>query len=221
MCPFTRLVFITNPKTQHYLINIFGFKYIGIPVEYHKQKYDTHRNRPWGTTDAVCTLHGVINEACIIVNGDDLYGVESFKKGFDLLNHSNNDIIGGSRLIDTLPTKGYVNRGIIQLEGDYVSSMKECMKISKENNPELHHAWANVNFIGVHPSTITKLRKILDAFKEKHKDDKDIECLLPDCLSELLTDIKIKFFFITERVVGLTNPDDESIVRNFINTISA
>ena len=79
--PFTKIIFITNELTEDEFIKIFGEEYQGIPVEYVRQVWNTeNRYRPWGTTDAICCLKGKVSEPFILVNSDDLYGRETFKK---------------------------------------------------------------------------------------------------------------------------------------------
>jgi len=214
---FTKLIFITNKNTQYLFENIFGDSYKGKQVLYIEQKYDRNvRIRPWGTTDAICCLLGKINEACIIVNGDDIYGEKSFKEGFDLLKTNNYNIMGGLKVIKTMPENGKVNRGIIDIDNYYVIGLKEELNISKNENPELMNKYGNVNFIGLQYDTIFLLNNILEEFKEKHKNESKLEILLPNNLNELIKKnlIKMKFFEIENNVFGLTNPEDEIIIKN-------
>ena len=72
LCDFSKIIFITNPKTEHLFIEIFGYKYNGINVEYIRQIYDLNkRDRPWGTADAICSIRNNITEEFIMLNGDD------------------------------------------------------------------------------------------------------------------------------------------------------
>ena len=215
-CNFNKIIFITNKNTEKSFIDIFGNSYKNIPVEYIEQKYDrTKRTRPWGTTGAICSINGKINEPFILLNGDDIYGVNTFKEGYKLLKESNCNIIGGCKIIDTMPEKGEVNRGVISVKDNFVVGMKEILKISKEKNPELLDSLGNVNFLGFLPETLTHLNKILLKFQEIHKDDPKIECLLTDDLNYLITngDIVMKYFTIKNKILGLTNPDDEEILK--------
>jgi len=138
-CNFNKLIFITNPKTESLFKNIFGNFYKNVPVLYVEQKYNKSiRKRPWGTTDAICSIIDIINEPFIMVNGDDLYGMSTFEKGFNMMQNKNINVIGGLKIINTLPEKGNVNRGVIFVNGNNVIGMKEMLNISKINNPEQH-----------------------------------------------------------------------------------
>ena len=63
------------------------------------------------------------------------------------------------------------------------------------------------------------LNDILIKFKNDNKDDAKIECLLPDNLNELIQNnlMSMEYFEIKEKILGLTNPEDEEIVRNLLS----
>jgi len=223
ICSIDKIIFITNPKTEQRFKNIFnGRSWWGCDTvfEYIQQDFDVaKRSRPWGTCGAVCSLLGHVDQPFILLNGDDIYGVETFKKGYKMLLDEQNNIIGGCRMVDTMPDEGVVNRGLIETNSDnYVTSMREILKISKKENPELHDKLGNVNFIGLLPKTVELLSTILERFKEEHKDDPKIECLLPDNLNELIQtkQITMKAFQITNKIHGITHPGDEVILRKLL-----
>ena len=173
------------------------------------------RTRPWGTTDAICSLIGKIEESFILLNGDDIYGESPFETGYNMMKESNINIIGGLPVINTMPEEGNVNRGIIMVNDNKVCGMKEMLKISKLNNPELMYELANVNFIGLNYEVLLLLNEILVQFKFDNSEDPKIECLLTDNLNQLIEEGKMdmKFFEIKNNIIGLTNPEDELIVK--------
>jgi len=89
------------------------------------------------------------------------------------------------------------------------------LKISKLNNPELMYELANVNFIGLNYEVLLLLNEILVQFKFDNSEDPKIECLLTDNLNQLIEEGKMdmKFFEIKNNIIGLTNPEDELIVK--------
>ena len=222
----SKIFFITNPKTDHKFIELFGYSYKDIPIFYVQQEFNTIiRKRPWGTTGAVCSLIGHIEEPFILLNGDDLYGEETFNIGYKLLEDTKNNIIGGCQLIDTLPEEGTVNRGVIDVDNNNnnVVGMKEMLKISKKDNPELHDKLANVNFIGLQPEILDLLNKILLSFKLEHKNDDSIECLLTDNLNSLIKENKINMtsFIINNKIHGITNPGDDIKLKEYLEKIES
>lgn len=216
---YKEIIFITNSKTEQSFRDIFGERYKNITVKYIQQTYDINkRSRPWGTTDAICNIIGHINDPFILVNGDDIYGEETFNKGYILMEERNENIIGGLKIIKTLPKTGNVNRGIIYIDKNtnLVIGLKEMLNISYDNNPELLQELSNVNFIGLQVCVLDKLKVILDKFKKENVNDPKIECLLPDNLNELIenNEICMRFFEITTEIMGITNPGDEDIIKD-------
>ena len=223
-CPFNKVIFVTNPLTEHIFKEKFGNFYktelSNVPIEYIKQEYDQNiRDRPWGTTDAICSLTKYINEPFLMVNSDDLYGSETFMEGYVMLTKTNSNIIGGIKMNRSLPEKDEANRGVITLDdNNNVLNIKEMLGISKQKNPELLESYASVNFIGLIPNTLAHLNDILVEFKDKHKNDRKIECLLPDSLGILLCNnkIRMKFFEIKNDIIGITYPQDELIIKDIL-----
>ena len=68
---------------------------------------------------------------------------------------------------------------------------------------------------------VEKLYDILIEFKEKNKSDRRIECLLPVELSNLIKrkELTMKIYKTEDRWFGVTNPDDEEIVREELKRI--
>lgn len=221
--PFNKILFITNSQTEHLFKNIFGNMYNNVPIYYLEQKYDKNfRTRPWGTTDALCTALDIIDEPFILVNGDDIYGEETFKKGFEFMNTSTKNIIGCVKMNKSLPDNDLdVNRGVVFVDDINVTNMKEMLKINRNKNPELLNELANVNFIGLQVNVLEKLNNILIEFKNNHKDNPSIECLLPDCLNSLILQkaMILEYFEITNEIIGVTYPGDEIIVREILAKI--
>jgi hypothetical protein len=220
----SKIIFITNPLTEKLFFNIFGKEYNKIVVEYIEQKYDkSYRLRPWGTTDAICSVIDNIpeGECLILVNGDDIYGVNTFKTGFRLMDRKSVNIIGGLQILKTLPEKGLVNRGLITIDKTTkeVTGLKEMLNISIKDK-KIHNELGNVNFMGLQKDVLKHLKVILDKFKTDNINDPKIECLLTDNLNDLLKSKKMKmtFFEITDTILGITNPGDENIVRKLLLT---
>lgn len=222
--PFTKIIFITNEITKHEFVNIFGQEYKDIPVMYVQQPWDRDaRDRPWGTTGAVCALTGKVDKPFILVNSDDLYGSETFQEGYNLLKSTQNNIIGGCKLKDTMPPDDdvEVNRGVIQVDPNTnkVCGLKEMLKISTKKNPELLNKPTSVNFIGLRPQTLDYLLAILEDFQLEHQGDRKIECLLPDNLNYLIKHgfITMDYFQIKNAIHSITYPGDEKNMKLIIS----
>ncbi len=97
-----------------------------IKVEYAFQKLDDlpdwfslpeGRRKPWGTTQALLSVAGIVNEPFAVINSDDFYGREAFEIAYKHLKST----VGadrpqfcmvGYRLGNTVTEHGSVNRGI-------------------------------------------------------------------------------------------------------------
>ncbi len=214
----SKIIFIINELTEKLFVDLFGTVYKKIPVQYVRQSYDKSvRLRPWGTADAIGALHKVADQPCVLINGDDIYGEDTFTRGFKLFQQYNDNIIGGLKLADTLPAIGTVNRGVIYLDDTdrtVVKDMREKCNISKSNT-ELLNCTANVNFMGLTPTTVKLVYEKVTRFKEEHVHDTKIECILTNVLGDMLLDkqIKMKFFDIRTEILGITNVGDDEVLR--------
>ena len=112
ICSIDKIIFITNPNTEQGFKNIFNGRSwwdCDTVFEYIQQDFDqTKRSRPWGTCGAVCSLLGHVDQPFILLNGDDIYGIETFKTGYQMLLSEQNNIIGGCKIVDTMPEDGLV-----------------------------------------------------------------------------------------------------------------
>jgi NDP-sugar pyrophosphorylase family protein len=220
---FSKIIFIVGEKTEKPFKEMFKDNYQGIPVYYARQEFNPEtRDKPWGTVDALCTAEKFITEPCIVCNGDDLYGEESFKilTGHLQKNPSENATLG-FLLKNVLPEQGKVNRGIFQQENNYVTEITETFDIERlylEEKNLREDSLASMNIFALTPKTIQKLATRLKLFKETHAQDRKSECLLPHELSELIKqkEITMKLYPTASHWLGITNPEDEDIVRKIL-----
>lgn len=215
---FSKIIFIVGDLTETPFRKKFGNSYKGVKIEYANQKFDKElRDKPWGTVDALCSALHLINEPVIVCNGDDIYGKSSFKILDDHLKNNNQDATLGYKLIDTLPEKGSVNRGIFKIENNYVKNLEEIFEISKENYQEKfdQETLCSMNIFALHIETIKKIKNRLDILKQKNSKERKLECLLPNEISNLIKErkIKMRIYPSNESWFGITNPEDELIVR--------
>jgi NDP-sugar pyrophosphorylase family protein len=216
---FTKIVFIVGKMTEVPFKEKFGNNYQGIPIYYASQLYnENERERPWGTTDALCSAKFFLNCPFVVCNGDDLYGENSFRILTEHLKKNNTCATLGFKLGTVIPEIGKANRGIFQIEGNCVTGLEENLGIEKttlaENNLT-EDSLCSMNIFALHPEVLTELADILKEFKEKNKDDKRIEALLPNDISLLIQQGKIivNIYPATDIWLGVTNPGDEDVVR--------
>lgn len=218
---FNEVVFIVGEKTEAPFKEMFGDEFKGVPVKYAKQTFDPNvRDKPWGTVDALVSAKGVVDSPFIVCNGDDIYGEETFKILNEELEKTEESATVGYLLKEVIPEEGSVNRGIFETDEDsYVTSIVETFNIEKNNLEEKNlteDSLCSMNVFALRPSVLEELSNILDDFKKEHEGDRKAECLLPVELGRLIDSgkIKMKLFATPAKWFGVTNPDDEEIVRD-------
>lgn len=219
---FTKIVFIVGEKTESGFRELFGDSYKNTPVYYAYQGYDKDkRDRPWGTVDAVCCARKLLNCRFVICNGDDIYGERTFKIMVNHIKTKKHCATVGYKVSSVLSGKGDVNRGLFELENHMLKSITEVFNINAENLKEKglnENSLVSMNMFALNPKVVKKLCMILDKFKKDHQNDRKIECLLPHELSNLIKNdgLEIELYSTSDTWLGLTNPEDEEIVRNKI-----
>jgi len=215
---FSKIIFIVGEHNKNEFIEEFKDSYKGIPIEYFTQKYDKNlRDKPWGTGDAICSINE-INCPFIVCSGDDIYGRQNLELLFNHLKKENTEATIGIKLEKMVPEKGKVNRGIFQLQGDFVSDIHETCGISIEDliseklNPE---SFCSMSLFALHPRTLSLLKEKLVLFKKENTNDRKIEFFLPEALANLIKENKIqmKIYPAENKWFGITNVGDEIILR--------
>ena len=220
---FNKIVFIIGNKTGVFFKEKFGDNYKGVPVFYAMQKYDKNeRDKPLGTGDALCSAKEILNSGFVICNGDDIYGENAFKILFEHLQENEDEASLGYKLMGVIPETGKVHRGIFKVDShNYVKDLVETFNVEKYN---LHATktkpenLVSMNIFALHPVVIRLLEENLEIFKKENKNDRKIEFLLPTELSRLIKEnkIKMKLYPCNEKWLGITNPEDEEIVRKML-----
>jgi NDP-sugar pyrophosphorylase family protein len=222
---FTKIIFIVGNKTEAPFKEKFGNTYKGIPVYYANQFYDeAKRDRPWGSTDAICSAKSIIDCPFVVCNGDDLYGENSFRILAEHLKKSNTCATLGFKLGTCIPEQGKTNRGIYQTEGNIITEIKENFEIEKSRLAEKNlteNSLCSMNIFALQSEVLTELSNVLQEFKEKNKDDRRVEALLPENISSLIKQKKIimNLYPTPDLWMGVTNPGDENVVREKLRNI--
>jgi len=222
---FTKIIFIVGKKTETGFKEMFGNNYKGIPIEYAFQEFDkSFRDKPWGTVDSLCSAGNFLDRPFVVCNGDDIYGEEAFSKLVNYFKEKNECATIGYKVGEVLSENGSVNRGIFQVdEENNLKSIKETFGITKNNLVEKElkeDSLCSMNIFILSSEIIKDLKKLLGEFKEIHKENRKIECLLPTELTKLIfsKNLKIKVLPTSEKCIGVTNPDDEEFVRKILSS---
>ena len=92
---FNKIVFIIRHDLEKDFKEIIGNRIEKLcKVEYAFQENDNlpggfvtpaERKKPWGTAHAIMCCRGIVNEPFMVINADDYYGKEAYKKIHDFL----------------------------------------------------------------------------------------------------------------------------------------
>ena len=96
------------------------------------------RTKPWGTAQAVLCAKEAVKEPFAVINADDFYGRDAFKKAHDFLVTECQEKLYALiwyELDKTLSTHGSVSRGVCSVDKDgYLVEINERTKIYKEGD---------------------------------------------------------------------------------------
>ena len=234
---FTKVVFIIRTDLKEAFDNHYAERFKGkIKMEYafqneyteHTAAYEADRLKPWGTTHAVLAAKHLINESFVVVNADDYYGHESFAEAvtaFKALD-SNEYLIMGYELVNTLSDHGTVNRGVCQVdENMHLTGINETLAIGKEGDQisyeeegKEHYlepdTYVSMNFFGF-PASVLPLfeEKFIDFVAENHENPK-AECFMPVEVGNLMNEgkAKVKVVPTSASWLGVTYKEDKAHV---------
>ena len=189
------------------------------------------RKKPWGTGHAVLCCKGVVNEPFAVINADDYYGKEGFKKVHDyLVSEGTSDkqydmCMAGFILKNTLSENGGVTRGVCVVDqNDYLTKVVETGGLqlntdgtmAYEDNgydmiitPEQH---VSMNMWGFQPEFLAELETgFVEFLKNIPADEIKREYLLPTIVDNLLQSGKasVKVLETQDKWFGVTYKEDK------------
>lgn len=236
---FNKVVFIIRKDLEADFKEIIGQRIEKIcKVEYAFQELDLlpegftnswGRTKPWGTGQAIIACKDVIHEPFAIINADDYYGKEAFKKVHDFLVSAEPKKYCGAGFIlkNTLSENGGVTRGICKVDSDMklidIVETKEIIKTpdgveagGKSVDPD---AYVSMNMWGVTPEYIEILeRGFKDFLSNLAPDDVKSEFLIPIYMDELIKsgEVSVTMLETNDKWFGVTYKEDkQSVVDSF------
>jgi hypothetical protein len=190
---FGKVVFIIRKEFADDFKKIFEPKLKGkIAVDYVFQdlasftdgyQVPADRTKPWGTAHAVLCAKAAVNEPFAVINADDFYGRDAFRKAYEFLTGEVGDkvySIIGYDLQKTLSDNGTVNRGVCQVdEKGNLTSIAERINIAEkdgkvvcDDDQQPHelplHSAVSMNFWCFHPSIFPYSEQLFHAFLAKN-----------------------------------------------------
>lgn len=199
------------------------------------------RTKPYGTAHAVLCAKEYLKDPFVVINADDYYGKEGFKKLKEYLDN-NKDIednminisMAGFIVGNTLSENGTVTRGVCKVDdNDYLISVKETFEISKkgdniigeddDKNPVEVDAGSSVsmNMWGLRPTFLDGLEKRFIEFLKINNDNIKSEFLLPKVIDDMIREkkAKVKVLKVKDKWYGVTYASDKEYVRKALKEI--
>ena len=201
------------------------------------------RRKPWGTAHAIlCTL-GTVDAPFAVINADDYYGANAFKKIYDFLKNTGDDdkyhyAMVGYRVKNTVTAEGTVSRGVCQSdEDDMLTEIVERTKIGiaedgsiyysedGENYPLDPDTLVSMNLWGFTPSYIKECAERFPSFLDENlpKNPEKCEFFLPTVVSNLISEGKadVEVLDNTDKWYGVTYKEDKVAVVEAFRALKA
>ena len=246
---FNKVIFIIRRDLEKDFKEIIGHRIEKLlPVEYAYQElqdlpagYEVTpgRTKPWGTGQAVLSVKGMVDGPFLVINADDYYGREGFRRIHDYMAEhmdSQSEIydicMGWFVLSNTLSDNGTVTRGVCQVDGDgFLTNVTETYNIQMKEDG-LHATNesgapvtispsqpVSMNMWGLPASFIQELEKGFPVFLDSLKEgDIKSEYLLPKIIDNLVQNKKARVTVLDtpDKWFGVTYREDNQAVTDAI-----
>jgi NDP-sugar pyrophosphorylase family protein len=249
---FGKVVFIIREEFEQVMREKFDKKLEGkIEVAYAFQNFDLRkfgidkdieRAKPWGTAHAVMSAKDEVDGPFCVINADDFYGYDAFKKMADFLSNEADDkhmSLMGFELGNTMSDYGYVSRGVCEVTKEgHMASVTERTNIyyDKENNDKKivfeengvknelpADARVSMNFWGFTPKIFDVAMEMFPKFVEENGDNPKSEFFIPSVPDHMVKNGQADFKVIptSSKWFGVTYVEDKPIVQENISKLLA
>src|SRR5206468_2088429 len=193
------------------------------------------RAKPWGTAHAILCARDAVKEPFAVINADDFYGSDGFRKAHDFLRDGcREDVyaIIGYELSKTLSEHGSVSRGVCEVDKkNNLVAINERIKIYRENGKIVYedsdgskhevpeNAMASMNFWCFHPSLFPFIEKGFKDFLKQNIQNSKSEYLIPFAADQWIKAKKgvIKVIPTSAQWFGVTYKEDAPIVQRSLH----
>jgi Nucleotidyl transferase len=197
------------------------------------------RNKPWGTGHAMLMAAEVVQEPFLVINADDFYGAESFKKIGNYLSKyctAFHYCMVGYKLKNTLSENGHVSRGVCATDSNQLLlSVIERTKIIKNDANEIHYfendvpynldkdTIVSMNFWGFHPTIFEEARKMFIEFIDKIEDGSTAEFFIPLIANNMIHEHNVDLHVLTsdDQWYGVTYQEDKFTVQKALSELTS
>ena len=183
------------------------------------------RTKPWGTGQAVLAAKNLIDTPFVIINADDYYGKDGFRKVHDYLANGGEACMAGFVLKNTLSDNGSVTRGICEMDAQSnLTKVVETKNIVKTAGGAEADGTAldleslvSMNMWGLTPAFLDVLEQGFAEFfqKEVPLNPLKAEYLIPTFVGQLLEQgrLTVKVLRTDDSWYGMTYKEDVPAVK--------
>lgn len=240
---FSKVVFVIRRDIEQEFRRVVGSRYAGrVAVDYAFQRLEDlpagfsvpeGRTKPWGTGQAVYAARDVVREPFAVINADDFYGADSYRKLAAYLANCRNGMpidgcMCGFLMKNTLSANGTVSRGVCQMDeagnlakvvehtrlerlpdGGVLSTLEDG-RTERFTGNEL----VSMNCWGFSCSLFGELERLFAAFLEKHGTELKSEFYIPSVADQLIAEGRASVRMLTSEAewFGVTYREDRPVV---------
>ena len=243
---FNKVVFIIRKDLEADFREIIGDRIEKIcPCAYAFQELDNlpggfkspeGRTKPWGTGHAVLSCKGVVDTPALVINADDYYGKDGFKKLHDYIVNKmdvdNKEVLDiampGFILGNTLSDNGAVTRGVCSVDADgKLIGINETSGIFKDGKggsyvendgvktPIDANSLVSMNMWAFTPEFINRLEdEFIEFLAAGNAEQLKAEFLLPGAIDKMLKagEATVEVLKTTDKWFGVTYKEDKQYV---------
>ncbi|RZK55744.1 MAG: nucleotidyltransferase [Pedobacter sp.] len=243
---FGKVVFIIKEEFVENFRSIFDPKLKGkIETDYVFQNFDLkqfgieeeiYREKPWGTAHAILSGRKVVKEPFCVINADDFYGFDAYKKMVDFLNEEANDSnfsIIGYQIGKTLSDFGAVSRGVCKVDdAGNLTEIVERTKVFQDGDTIVYEeddkkypldfeTPVSMNFWGFTPAVFKITEELFKEFALANKDKPKAEFFIPLIGENLVKNNAADFKVVptSNQWFGVTYKEDKPFVQASIDQL--
>jgi choline kinase len=243
---FNKVVFVIRKEFSDEFKEIFEPRFAHqIKIEYAYQELTAfmegcvvpaNRSKPWGTAHAVLTAKNVVHEPFAVINADDFYGKDAFRKAYKFLTEQASAGLWANicyELVNTLSDYGSVSRGICETdENNNIVSVNERTKVYRENSRLVFEengqvrtisskAKASMNFWCFTPEVFNFSIVSFQNFLGDHINEPKSEFFIPLVADEFIKQGRgsIKVITTSAQWFGVTYKEDKPVVQRCIDRL--
>ena len=242
---FNKVIFIIRKDLEKDFKEVIGNRIEKVvPVEYAYQELDAlpdgyevtpGRTKPWGTGQAVLVAKGLVDGPFLVINADDYYGREGFKKIHDYMVNDMDTkagvydlCMGGFVLSNTLSDNGTVTRGVCQVDDSHILKTvnetynirmtEDGLQATDEQGKPVRISPdqpVSMNMWGIPASFLDELEKGFPRFLDSLKEgDVKSEYLLPRIIDDLVQSgrARVTVLDTPDKWFGVTYKEDKQAV---------